>query len=247
MNAVAKAEQNAVAEADNVLSVIERAALNPAIDVDKLDKLLAMQERIIGRQAEQAFNAAMNDAQSALGPVAADATNPQTRSRYASYPALDKAVRPIYTRHGFALSFNTADGAPADHVRVVCSVSHRDGHKALYQVDMPSDGKGAKGNDVMTKTHATGAAFSYGQRYLLKLIFNIAVGDDDDGNSNGGREMSAGAQAAIAAVNACKTIDDLRAWKAANGNIAAVLSAHETAEIIRLVNDRVRKLKEAAE
>jgi len=35
----------------------------------------------------------------------------------------------------------------------------------------------------MTKTHAAGSAMSYGMRYLLKGIFNVAVGeDDDDGN-----------------------------------------------------------------
>ena len=35
----------------------------------------------------------------------------------------------------------------------------------------------------MTRTHAEGAADSYGMRYLTKKIFNIAVGDeDDDGN-----------------------------------------------------------------
>jgi hypothetical protein len=35
----------------------------------------------------------------------------------------------------------------------------------------------------MTKTHATGAAMTYGMRYLLKMIFNVAIGDDDtDGN-----------------------------------------------------------------
>jgi hypothetical protein len=49
---------------------------------------------------------------------------------------------------------------------------------------MPADGKGAKGGDVMTKTHATGAAMSYGMRYLLKMIFNVAIGEDDkDGNA----------------------------------------------------------------
>ena len=50
---------------------------------------------------------------------------------------------------------------------------------------MPADGKGAKGGDVMTKTHATGSATSYGMRYLLKMIFNVAVGTekDDDGNA----------------------------------------------------------------
>jgi len=48
---------------------------------------------------------------------------------------------------------------------------------------MPADGKGAKGGDVMTKTHAAGSAMSYGMRYLLKMIFNVAIGEnDDDGN-----------------------------------------------------------------
>jgi ERF superfamily protein len=52
---------------------------------------------------------------------------------------------------------------------------------------MPADGKGAKGGDVMTKTHATGSALTYGRRYLLALIFNLAIGElqDDDGNAAG--------------------------------------------------------------
>ena len=49
---------------------------------------------------------------------------------------------------------------------------------------MPADGKGAKGGDVMTKTHAAGAAVTYGRRYLLGMIFNITtITKDDDGNS----------------------------------------------------------------
>ena len=56
---------------------------------------------------------------------------------------------------------------------------------------MPSDGKGAKGGDVMTKTHATGAAMSYGMRYLLKFIFNVAVGEDDT-DGNGAQRVDAG-------------------------------------------------------
>ena len=36
----------------------------------------------------------------------------------------------------------------------------------------------------MTKTHASGSAITYGMRYLLKMIFNISVGEsEDDGNA----------------------------------------------------------------
>lgn len=175
----------------SMLAVIERAARDPSVDVEKMDKLLAMQERIYARNAEAAFNLAMMEAQTEMRPVAADSNNPQTRSKYASYLALDRAMRPIYTKHGFALSFDTAPDSPADWVRMICYVSHRDGFTRKYQADMPSDGKGAKGGDVMTKTHAVGSGMSYGMRYLLKLIFNISVGPDDDGNASSGIAVDA--------------------------------------------------------
>ena len=165
-----------------LIHVIAEAASNPAIDVDKMERLWAMHEKLKNRADEEAFNAAMSRAQSEMGRVSADAANQQTRSVYATYAALDKAIRPIYTKHGFSISFNEGEGAPEGHARILAYVSCG-GHTRTYKLDMPNDGKGAKGGDVMTKTHATGSAHTYGRRYLLKDIFNIAIGEnDDDGN-----------------------------------------------------------------
>jgi hypothetical protein len=126
----------------------------------------------------------MSQAQADMGPIATDMQNKQTSSRYASYAALDRVVRPIYTKHGFALSFDEADSPKAEHVRVLAYVSHAAGFSKTFHTDIPADGKGAKGGDVMTKTHAVGAAKSYGMRYLLRSIFNLAVGEEDtDGNT----------------------------------------------------------------
>ena len=187
MNAIVKKEDTQIAPATDsatLLNIISRAASDPAVDLDKMERLLKMHEQIVARNAEMAFNVAMADAQSKVRRIGADASNPQTHSKYASYAALDKVLRPIYTDANFSLSFDTGEIERQDFVRVRCYVSHRDGHTRTYHIDMPADGKGAKGGDVMTKTHATGSAMSYGMRYLLKMIFNVAVGeDDDDGNS----------------------------------------------------------------
>lgn len=165
------------------LALIERLVLDPNVDVGKLEKLMELQRVAKAEVAEQRFNSALVDAQTDMRPVSADAENPSTRSKYASYAKLDNALRPIYTKVGFSLSFDTGKADQPDYVRVVCYLAHRDGHKRTYHVDMPADGKGAKGGDVMTKTHAVGAGLSYGQRYLLKGIFNVAVGEyDRDGN-----------------------------------------------------------------
>src|SRR5690606_38380777 len=136
----------------------------PQVDPARMHALLDVQERLLGKQAETDFNAAMNAAQSEIGRVAADASNPQTRSRYASYAALDRVLRPVYAKHGFSLSFDTGDAPTPETIRVLCYVSHRGGHTRTYKVDMPADGKGAKGGDVMTKTHAAGSAMTYGMR-----------------------------------------------------------------------------------
>lgn len=167
-----------------IVDVIARCAADPSVDVEKMQRLLDMQLQIAAREAEKEFNAAMTAAQSEMGRISADATNPQTRSKYASYAQLDRHLRPIYTKHGFSISFNEATSDKPDTSLVVAIVAHSSGHSRTYQKLMPADGKGAKGGDVMTKTHAAGSAMSYGMRYLLKGIFNVAVGeDDDDGNS----------------------------------------------------------------
>lgn len=154
--------------------------------VETIERLVALKRSEMSYDSEVAFNIALNRAQQAMGPVAADLTNPQTKSKYASYPALDKRVRPIYTAEGLALSFDTGDSPLEEHVRILCYVSHAAGHTRTYHLDMPNDGKGARGGDVMTKTHAQGAAVSYGKRYLVIMIFNIAVGEEDrDGNDFG--------------------------------------------------------------
>jgi hypothetical protein len=176
-----------------LIALIERAARDPSVDIDKMQRLLDMRHAMAQREAEQAFWTAMSAAQQEMRQVSADASNPSTRSRYASYAALDRALRPIYTRHGFALSFDTEDSPKPDHVRVVCDVACA-GYVRRYHRDIPADGAGAKGGAVMTRTHAAGSADTYGRRYILLGIFNIAVSqrDDDDGNAAGGQPGNGG-------------------------------------------------------
>lgn len=177
----------ALGQAQSALSLFERLAVDPNASVEKIERLMALWERAEARKAEQAFNAAMTAAQAEMRPIAADAYNPQTKSKYASYAVLDAVLRPIYTKHGFGLSFNTGTASDLE-VCVLCDVTHAGGHSKPYRLDMPADGKGAKGGDVMTLTHATGAALTYGMRYLLKMIFNVAIGEDDkDGNGPKGK------------------------------------------------------------
>jgi hypothetical protein len=167
-----------------LMTAVARAASDPTVDVEKMERLFAMHERMTAKQAEVEFNTAMSRVQSGMRRIETDKHNKQTNSGYASYGQLDRVLRPLYTAEGLSLSFDTQE-APEGSVGMVCHVSHSGGHTRTYRAVVPSDGKGAKGGDVMTRTHAFGSGTAYGMRYLLKMIFNVAIGvdlDDDDGN-----------------------------------------------------------------
>jgi hypothetical protein len=197
----------ATSDAVSFMQIIERAARDPAVDIDKMERLMQMHERMVDKKAEADFNDALTACQKECGTIGANATNPQTRSKYLTYAKLDSILRPIYTKHGISISYGTEDTPKAECVRIIAYVS-RGGHTRVYRVDMPADGKGAKGGDVMTKTHATGAAMSYGCRYLLKAIFNISIGEEDDDGNLQRKEMPESTKADfLTAIEICETED----------------------------------------
>ncbi len=179
----------------DLMTVISRAASDPNCDVSKMRELLALHKEMKAQDASDAYAAALSLAQADMGTVFKDKDNSHTKSRYASYEAVDKVARPIYTRHGFAPSFTT-DGVSDTHLMVVCDLSHKGGHLRRYNLPIPLSTKGPKGNDLMTPTHASMSAFSYGKRGLLVGIYNIPISDasDDDGNGAGGNEFLTAAQ-----------------------------------------------------
>lgn len=166
-----------------LMAAVARAASDPSVDVDKMERLFAMHERMQAKQAERDYADAMTRAQRAMPAIAKERENKQTKSWYADMEAINKKIVPIYTDEGFSLSFGQADCPVADCVRVTCDVLHSSGHSKHYFYDNPIDDAGIAGAKNKTPTHGRASATTYAQRYITKLIFNLTLGDeDDDGN-----------------------------------------------------------------
>jgi hypothetical protein len=224
-----------------LLHVIQQAATNPDVDVEKVERLYELLVRQQERDAKASFNASLSRAQAAMGRVSADANNPQTRSKYASYAALDRALRPVYTTEGFAVSFDNGD-APEGTLRTVLVLSHKGGHTERYHRDTPIETTGIQGKAMMTRTHATASAESYNMRYLLKRAFNVAIGEDeDDGNAAGGiqyitQDQQDTLQALIEDVGADK--QKFLAHMRAEGGLAYIRADHYDAAVRALEKKR---------
>jgi ERF superfamily len=183
--------QRPQSESASLLAAIIKVASTPQTDVAKIRELVQLHQSMQDRDAQQRFDEALVACQTELQPVTADAVNQHTNGhKYASYAALDRAIRPIYAKHGLALTFTTGERSTDTSVEVVAFlIGH--GQSRRYALLVPADGKGARGGDVMSRTHATASACSYGMRYLATMIFNLAIDRDDDGNAAGGKPKSA--------------------------------------------------------
>lgn len=187
-----------------ILSVIERVASNPEADIEKLERMLDMQERVLNRNAMVAFNSAMAEMQSDIPTIekgGAIVVNGQERSRYARFEDIMRVVKPIMQRYGFAVSFRTETGE--GFVGVTGVLMHREGHREETSMTLPIDASGSK-NTVQ----AIGSSTAYGKRYVLCALLNIATGDeDDDGQMADIGELAA----AIEDINGAESMEELQA------------------------------------
>jgi hypothetical protein len=191
--AVAKAETTLPApeapstESSALIGLIERAARDPSIDIDKMERLFQMHERVTARSSEASFNAAMAKAQAALKPVVRKLKNSQTNSMYADLAAISEAADPVIHAHGFGVICSEFKSEVEGHLGIKCEITHADGHSKVYPFNIPLDGTGLKGNANKTATHAYGSTITYGRRYAKCSVFDIATKNDMDGNTDGAK------------------------------------------------------------
>ena len=178
-------------QVDPMLAMIERVASSPDLPIERLERLLDMQERVAAQNARAEFARAKAAAQAAMAPVLRKAQNTQTRSTYARLDDIARTIGPVISEHGFAPTFSQGEAPSPDYVRICCELMHSGGHSEQYHMDVPVDGAGMKGMQNKTRTHAYGSTMTYGRRYLTLSIWDIATTDDDDGNAAGSGTITA--------------------------------------------------------
>lgn len=176
MNAVVKQQESmpvVQAEGATILAVISRAAADPNTDVDKMERLMLMYERIESKRAESAFAADLADMQDTL-PSIGERGNAANRYTYALWEDINAAIKPIMKQYGFALSFRTE--CTKDAISVTGVLSHRAGHREETTISLPADGSGNK-----NAVQAVASSVSYGKRYTAGALLNLTShGEDDD-------------------------------------------------------------------
>lgn len=157
-------------------------AMDQGADLDRLERLMQMQERWQEGQAREAFNrafAAFKAESIAIVKNISVADGPLKGKKYADLFAVVSAITPAMSKHG--LSFNwrlTRDEAA--WLEVTCTVRHEAGHSETVSMGGPPDTGGAK-----NAIQARASAKSYLERYTLLAITGLAAQDQDDDGRGG--------------------------------------------------------------
>lgn len=171
-------ESKAVVSADPTpMQLISQVVENPNFDVDKLEKMMELQERWEDRRARRSFNDALAAFQEQC-PKIAKGKKGAHNIKYAPLDAIMATIQPILTANGLSVRFSTSWGDQG-YLTAVCTVSHADGHSEASEITIPVD-------DKMTanSSQKMGSANSYAKRYALSNALNLAFTEDDDDAGN---------------------------------------------------------------
>jgi ERF superfamily protein len=138
-----------------------------------------MKKEMDEHESKASFYRAMQLVQEELRPVLRNSKG--NNSRYARLEAIDRSIRPIYTKHGFSMTFGARSDSPG-MLCITCECMHRDGYQKHYELPGALDA----GNKAKSDIQAVGSTVTYLRRYLTCLLFNVVLTDDkddDDGNA----------------------------------------------------------------
>lgn len=153
-------------------------AVNNNLDIEKLERLLAMKERWDKVQAEKAFTQALTDFQEECPDlrktkkVSFDTRTGQTEYHFAPLGDIDRQIKPLLKKHGFSKTWKINDAA--GKIKVACIIKHVAGHSETTEMEADADTSGSK-NPIQAK----GSTVEYLKRYTLIGALGLTTADQD--------------------------------------------------------------------
>lgn len=162
-----------------------RMAVEQGADLDRLERLMALQERWEKGEAVKAYNTAFTAFKAEAVLILKNrsvAQGPLSGKKYAELFAVINAATPALSRHGLSAAWRLTKDEK-DWLEVTCTLKHVAGHSESVSMGGPPDTGGAK-----NAIQARASTVTYLERYTLKAITGLAEQDDDD-NGDGGAQM----------------------------------------------------------
>ena len=227
----------------SVMEIIRSVALNPDVNVDKIERLIEMRDRDEQRKALLAFNAAF--ANMDLPKVQKRKINTQTSSKYADLGEIQKVVDPVLAANGFSKRWTHTYNN--NIVGTTCILSHKDGHSIEAYAEYAFDDSGIAGKRNKTDVHASASAKTYGKRDSLCSVLGLSLYDNDD-DGNGAQNLRIDEKQKNDLISLLKKVDDIEKYQPLFLNYMGVATLDEilSSDLVKATTAINQKLKHAA-
>lgn len=194
MNEVTKV-QPAPAPAMALGETLFKLLADPNIPAEKMQILLQMQREIMADSRRERFQTAFAALAKELPQVERKGKVELIKEKqllgkysYAKWEDMDKVLRPIWTKHGFGISFS---GRVTDSGKQVLigKLMHEAGHFETSERLLIADPGPGRNN-----LQAEGSGLSYAKRYIAEGLLNIVRRDEDDDGIAGGLKTISNSQ-----------------------------------------------------
>lgn len=155
-------------------SALLQLAVQQNLDIDKLEKLMQLQERWQAQQARKQFLGAISQFQAICPAIEKTKKVAFGNTKYSYAPLGDIAATIKKPMSDNGLSHRWEIGEDADNIVVTCIISHINGHSERTIMKGGKDGSGNK-----NAIQSSGSTVSYLQRYSLIGALGISTADED--------------------------------------------------------------------
>jgi hypothetical protein len=149
-------------------------AIQQNADLDKLEKLMELQERWEANEAKKAYNLAMSEFRKNC-PIISRTRKGFNTNKFAGLAETIDEIKGLMADHGLSHAWKTEQ--ENNQIKVTCCITHIAGHSECTKLSAEPDKSGNK-NSIQ----AIGSTVSYLERYTLFAILGLSSKEmDDDG------------------------------------------------------------------
>lgn len=160
-------------------------AVSGGADLEKLEKLLELQERWEANEAKKAYHRAMTAFKSNPPEIEKDkkVAFGNTKYNHATLSNVTRKISAELSKHGLSSSWSVSQNG---QISVTCHITHEQGHSEQTTLSAPADTSGSK-----NAIQSIGSTITYLERYTLLALTGLATNEmEDDGNGAGAVKIS---------------------------------------------------------
>jgi hypothetical protein len=217
-------------------SALIELAISKGTDLEKLEKLLTLQERYDAMEANKAYNKAMSEFKAHPPKIDKDKTVSYGNTKYnhASLANVTEKINGELSKYGLSASWSVKQNGT---ISVTCKITHVKGHSEETTLTAASDTSGSK-----NAIQAIGSTVSYLSRYTLLCVTGLATYDhDDDGKSGAVEYIDEAQQKQILDLITIKDVDMKKFCSAFKVEELALLPKEKFQQAVTMLNAKVVK------